>query len=462
MATSAALALLLAGPISLPLAAAQAAPAQQPGAGGQAAPGAGGQAAPGAGGQAAPAKNYKDRGEYDLYNQAVQQSKDPKTQLQTLQTWQDKYPKTDFETERLQLFINALRQLAPNDPAAAKTLIDKCNALLKVDPKNFQGNYFLALWGPRVGGTSPQPDLLSQVDTASHGVLDNLPPKPANMSDADWDKAKGAIQAVAHNALAWEAVQKKDNAAAENEYKASLQADPSQANVSAGYGRMLIDDKDDKKIPQALFEYARASQYDGTGALPADQRQKLADYVKTQYTNFHGNTEGLDQLMAQAKTSPLPPDGFTIQSANDLAKGQADALNQRIQSDPAFKIWYAIKQNLQDKGDAFFTSDVKDVEVPGGAEGVKNFSGTVISLDPADRPTKVVLGVEDPTKPDATLEFSQPLPPDALNVIKVGQKIEFAGIADAFTKDPYMLTFKDPTIPGVKTTTPARTGRKRR
>ncbi len=91
------------------------------------------------------------------------------------------------------------------------------------------------------------------------------------------------------------------------------------------------------------------------------------------------------------------------------------------QSDPAFKIWYAIKQNLQDhKGDAFFTSDVNGVEVPGGAEGVKTFSGTVISVDPPDRPTKVVLGVEDPTKPDATLEFSQPLPPDALNTIKVG------------------------------------------
>lgn len=444
--SSAALALSLAGPASFPICAAQAAPAQQPA----------------AGGQAAPAKNYKDRGEYDLYNQAVQQSKDPKAQVQTLQTWQDKYPQTDFATERALLFINALRQLAPTDPSAGQKLIDKCKEVLKTDPKNFQGNYFLALWGPRVGGTNPQPDLLSSVDTAAHGVLDNLPPKPANMSDADWDKAKGAIQAIAHNALAWEAAQKKDNATAENEYKASLQADPTQANVSAGYAKMLIDDKDDKKVPQALFEYARAAEYEGQGALPQDQRQKLMDYVKTQYTGFHGNADGLDQMMAQAKTSPLPPDGFTIQSANDLAKKDADALNARIGSDPQFKLWYAIKQNLQDKGDSFFNSDVKEVEIPGGAEGIKNFSGTIISLDPPDRPTKVVIGVEDPTKPDATLEFSQPLPPEALDTIKVGQKIEFSGVADSYTKDPYMLTFKDPTIPGVKTAAPARTGRKRR
>ncbi len=40
--------------------------------------------------------------------------------------------------------------------------------------------------------------------------------------------------------------------------------------------------------------------------------------------------------------------------------------------------------------------------------------------------------------------------------------MDFAGVADQYTKDPYMLTFKDPTIPGVKTTTPPRQGRKRR
>jgi hypothetical protein len=440
-----AFALLLGGAVNTPVALAQAA-------------GAAGAAQPPAAG-AKPQKNYKDRAEYDLYNQAVQQAKDPKTQLTTLQTWQDKYPQTDFEQERLLLFINALRQLAATDPASAKQLLEKANALLKLDPKNFQANYFIALWGPRVGGNSASPDVLTQVDTAAHGVLDNLPPKPANMSDADWEKAKGSIMAIAHNALAYEDSQKKDTAGAESEYKASLQADPTQAGVSAAYAKLLIDDK---KYPDALFEYSRAAQYDGPGALPADQRQKLTDYVKTQYNSFHGGPDGLDQLQAQAKTSAVPPDGFSLVSANDLAAKQADVLNGRIQSDPAFKIWYAIKQNLQEKGDAFFASDVKEVEVPGGAEGVKTFSGTVISLDPADHPTKIVVGVEDPAKADATLEFSQPLPPDALNTIKVGQKVEFSGIADSFAKEPYMLTFKDPTIPGVKTTTPARTGRKKR
>ena len=68
----------------------------------------------------------------------------------------------------------------------------------------------------------------------------------------------------------------------------------------------------------------------------------------------------------------------------------------------------------------------------------------------------MTLGVEDPAKPDATLEFSQPLPASAIEKIKVGEKLEFGGVADSFTKDPYVLTFKDPTIPGVQTTAPAK------
>jgi hypothetical protein len=443
------LALLLTGSLGTSTALAQAAPAAQ---------GAAGAAAPGG------TKNYKDRGEYDLFSK-VTQTTDPKARLEVLNQWQDKYPQTDFNQERLQYFVATLGALAGADPAQRQPLITKAQDLLKVDANNFTANYYIALYGPAVGGTSPAPDLLTQVDTSAHAVLTgaetnfSADKKPKTMSDDDWAKAKNGVLAIAHNALAWEATQKKDVATAETEYKASLTANPAQGSVSAGMAKMLMDSKDPKKVPDALYEYARASQYDGPGAVPEAGRKQLSDYLKSAYTNFHGGTDGLDQMLAQAKTSPVPPDNFSITNANELAAKQADELNNRINSDPAFKTWYAIKQNVQDKGDAFFNSDVKDAQIPGENQ---NFSGTIISLDPADKPTKVVLGVEDPAKPDANLEFSQPLPADALDKVKVGQKIEFSGVADSFVKDPYSLTFRDPTIVGVKTTTPARTGRKRR
>ncbi|MBV8863938.1 MAG: hypothetical protein JO210_00900 [Acidobacteriaceae bacterium] len=417
-----------------------------------------------------PQKNYKDRGEYDLYSK-ITQTQDPKARLDLLNQWQDKYPQTEFSQERNEYFIATLAQLAPTDPSMRQKLLDKCNDVLKTDPKNFRANYLVAVWGPAVGGANPSPDLQTQVQTAAQAVVDNAPTafdpskKPSTVSDADFTKAKNQALGVAHNALAWVAVSKKDTKTAEAEYKASLQANPEQGNVSYQYGKMLQEDKsvpDDQKYPTVLFEYARAGEYTGPGQVPATAQAQIMDYFKKVYAQYHGGTDGEDQLLAQAKTSALPPDGFTIGSAAKAANQQADAMNQRIASDPAFKIWYAVKQSLTgDQGQQFFDSNVKDAEIPGGAEGVKNFTGTVISIDPPDRPTKVVLGVEDPAKPDATLEFSQPLPASALDKIKVGQKLDFGGVADSYTKDPYMLTFKDPTVPGVQTTAPAKKGRHR-
>ncbi len=408
---------------------------------------------------AAGTKNYKDRAEYDLLLK-ISQTTDPKARLELLNTWQDKYPQTDYSQERSQYYLATLGQLAGTDPSQRQKLIDKAEDILKTDPKNFRAAYLVTLWGPSVGGANPSPDLLTQVDSAAHATIDGAneafdpSKKPPTVSQQAFDNAKAQATAVAHNALAWEATSKKDNAGVESEYKASLQADPGQPDISATYAKLLISEK---KFPEGLFEYARAAQYDGPGALSPTAKTQLMDYFNKAYTQYHGSDEGKQALLDQAKTSAVPPEGLQITSQADTANKQADAENARMASDPAFKLWYSIESSLKsDKGQNFFNSSMKDVEVPGGAEGVKNFSGTVITIDPPDRPTKVTLGVEDPAKPDATLEFSQPLPASALEKIKVGEKLEFGGVADSFTKDPYVLTFKDPTIPGVQTTAPAR------
>ena len=462
-------ALALTGLVGLPTASAQDAGAQQPATGQQPAGQAGGQAPAGQAG-AAGQKNYKDRGEYDLYSK-VTQTQDPKARLDVLNQWQQKYPQTDFSHERLQYFVRTLAALAPTDPSQRQPLLDKCNELLKVDPKDVYAATQVANWGPIVGGANPSPELQTQIQSAAQSIIDNAPTafdpakKPATVSQADFDKAKAATMGLAHNALAYLAVSKKDNKTAEDQYKQSLQANPDQGNVSYQYGKMLQEDKsipDEQKYPTVLFEYARAAQYTGPSQLPAANQTQLMDYFKKVYSQYHGSADGQDQLLAQAKSAALPPDGFTMTSAAAAANKEAAATQDRINSDPAYKMWYAVKQSLTgDQGAQFFKSNMDGVEVPGGAQGVKDFNGTVISIDPPDRPTKVVLGVDDPTKPDATLIFSQPLPASALDKIKVGQKLEFSGVADSFTKDPYMLTFKDPTVPGVQTAAPARKGRRR-
>jgi hypothetical protein len=444
---AASFALFLTGLLAVPLGAQQ---SPQPAAGQQGA----------AQAQPAKQKNWKDRAEYELFTN-ISKTTDPQQRLQLLNTWQDKYPQSDYNDYRLKYYVATLAQLAQKDPSQRQPLIDKCEALLKLDPNDFQANYYVTLYGPQIPGTAA-PDLVSEVQTSANAVLklaDTIfapDKKKPNMTDEQWTQAKNQVLAVGHNALAWSDLQSKNTAGAESEYQQSLTINPDQGAISAAYAKMLYDDK---KFPEALFEYARAAQFAGPGpALPANTRSQLMDFFNKAYKDYHGSSDGADQVLAQAKTSAVPPAGFNIVSAAQLANQEAATLNQRIQSDPAFKIWYAIKQSLQQQGDTFFNSNLKDAEVPGGAEGVKDFTGTVISVDP----NKVVLGVENATVPDATLTFSSPLPQDALNTIKVGGQIQFAGVPDSYTANPYMLTFKDPTIPGVKTTTPPKRGRTRR
>ena len=436
---------LLTSAVSIPVAQAQDTNQQQSAAGGQQ--------------PAAGQKNWKDRAEYDLYAK-ITQTPDPAARLQLLNQWQDKYPQTDYNQERYQFYLATLNALAAKDPSQRQALIQKASDWLKTDPNNFQALYAITYNGPLQGKENPPPDLVAQVETAANGVISgadtafSADKKPPSVDQATFDKAKTQAVAVAHNSLAWAALSKKDNAKAESEYTASLQANPEQASISALLGKMYVTDK---KEPEGLFEFARAGQYDGPGALQPAARQQMLDYFNKAYKSYHGSDEGKQQLLDQAKTSAVPPADLKITSAQALATQEADVLNQRIASDPGFKVWYAVKQSLQDKGDAFFNSSVKEFDLPGETVPSKSFTGTVISVDP----NKVTLGVEDPAKPDATLEFSQPLPASAMDKVKVGEKLDFSGIVDGYTKDPYMLTFKDPTIPGVQTTAPARKGRRR-
>lgn len=445
-------ALVLASPAGVSIAMAQEAPAGQPA----------GQAGAAAGQAPAKQKNYKDRAEYDLFSK-ITQTQDPKARLELLNTWQDKYPTSDFKQDRLVYFVRTLSQLAPNDPQARQQLLDKCKELLQLDPKSFEASYFITVWGPTVGGANPPADLQTQIENAARAVISgadenfSAAKKPQNMDAAAWEKAKNQVLGLAHKNLAYVAAAKKDYKTAENEYKESLTINPNQATVSYDYAKTLQADSgtpDEQKYPTVLFEYARAAEYDGPGSLAANARPTVLAYFNKVYAQYHGSADGADQVLNQAKTAALPPAGFTVPSANDLAKNQAAQLQQRIDSDPAFKLWYSIQQSLTQPGGDQFWAQMKGAEVPGTqVEGVKNFSGTVISVTPPDKPTTVVLGVTDPTKPDATLIFSEPIPADA---VKPGTKVEFSGVADSYTPNPYMLTFKNPSIPGVKTeATPA-------
>jgi tetratricopeptide (TPR) repeat protein len=375
-------------------------------------------------------KNWKDRTEYDLF-EAARTGKDPKANLEKLDQWKKSYPQTDFLGQRQQLYL-ANYVAAGQIPNAINT----AKEILATDPNNFQALYYITLYTMSLvppGSATVPPEICDQGEKAAAGMIANLDKqKPANMSDADWAKTRQPIEAVAHTTIGWCAMMKKDYDKAETEFKQSLTLNPNNGQVAYWLGVSIAAQKKPEKGSEFLFYFARAASYDGQGAVaPAVQKAAL-DYFQKAYATFHGSKDGADQVLALAKTNPAPPPGFKIASVVDIAKDQQAKEEAAAKANPSLALWKQIKEALTGPmGDAYFGSNMKDALLP-------TFTGKVVSLEPATKPKKIVLAIEDGTTPDATLEFEAALP----GKVDPGTELSFEGVPSGYTASPFMVTFK--------------------
>jgi tetratricopeptide (TPR) repeat protein len=390
-------------------------------------------------------KNWKDRPEYDLFN-AIVKEQDPIKKLALLTSWKEKYPASDYADARLQIYLQTYSAL--NQPTK---VFETGNEVLQANPKDLTALYLMALNALRL--TKPSPDDLSSGEKAANGLLSNLDSffdpskKPATTNDAAWAQAKIQTETLAHTTLGWVALQKKDDETAEREFSKVLQLNPKSsttngspvdsAQVSYWLGTAIVQEKKPEKVPEALYQFARAASLDASqGGLPPAARQPYDNYFVKAYAQFHGQDEaGLKELRELAKSQPLPPAGFTIKDVNQLS---AEKEEKQRKENPGLSLWTTLKQALTAAdGEQYFNTNMKGAEVPGGANGVQTFKGKLISAKPALRPKALVLSVGDGTTPDATLNLDAPLPGKA----EPGVDIEFSGVPSSFTKDPYHITF---------------------
>ena len=374
----------------------------------------------------APQKNWKDRAEFDLYDSITKETQ-PAKRLELLNSWRDKYPSSEFADIRQQLYMQTYQELNrwPDVFATAKEILSKDPNNLTALSKELTAIFALP---------APTADDLANAEKAANQVLSNLDTlfapdkKPANVSDADWSNSKKPMQMLAQNTLGYAALQRKDYAKAETEFSKSLQLDGNAPQVSYWLGIAMLGQK---KYPQGLYEYARAAAYDGPNALAPAGRQQIRGQLENYYTQYHGSKEGLDQMLAQAKTSPLPPADFKLMSKADLAEQKLKQEEDFKKQNPELAMWMSIKEQLTGpNGQTYFDSSMKGAELP-------EFKGKLIEARPESRPKELVLAIENGTTPDATLKFESALP----GKMEPGADLSFKGIASGYTASPFMVTF---------------------
>lgn len=385
-------------------------------------------------------KDWKGQEEYSLF-QAFQKA-DAKGKIDALDKWKAAFPASDFADEREEQYLFVYQQANMNRQA-----FDKAVEILKTHPNHF---YSLSAI-ERLVYALPPPPKPADLDTAervSKYLLDNpdtvFAPsnKPADVKDADWVTYKPAMQNAAQATLAWVYVQRKDHANAETELTRYLRLDPTQAQTSLTLGSELLAQHQEhpEKLPLGLYQFARAATYDGQNSLPAAARKQALDYLTKTYTTYHGSNEGLESLLVQSKDSPFPPEGFSIESARQIAAKKAAAEDDFVKAHPDLGLWQtAVKDPLtKDGGADYFEANMKGTLLPGGANGVQKFKGKIVSMTPAIKPKEIVLALERPNVPDVTLELSTALP----GKMEAGEELQFEGVAKSYARQPFMVVFE--------------------
>ena len=241
-------------------------------------------------------KEIKDPAEYNAYVGAVQQT-DPAAKISGLEAFLTQYPNSVMKEDALELLMGTYQQ--SNNQAK---VIDTANRLLAANPNNARALVLLA-YNERAAQ--------KWADAKQHAerglqALDKMP-KADNVSDADFAKQKTQLAGLLNSVAGFSALQLKDYAEAQKYLRPAVEADPN--NVENVYPLALAyltaTPSDDVN---GLFFIARAAN------LVSDPKGKdsIIKFGRSRYVKYHGTDQGWDDLLAQTKTTPLPPAGFTI------------------------------------------------------------------------------------------------------------------------------------------------------
>jgi hypothetical protein len=389
----------------------------------------------------------KDPAEYNDYTNAVGQST-PAAKAAAIETFLTKYPNSVVKNDLLEQLLLLYQQL--NDMNKLSSTADR---LLAVDPGNLRAlaiSVFIEE-GQAASKTSPA-DAQPLYDKAASQAQTGLSaPKPANMSDADYQTLKKATAPMFDGAIAKDDENKKDFAGAIAAFTNELKAYPDPKQTEAGPGlndTYLLGQAYAQQTPPDLKNAAwfltRAAQFAPPQAKP--QIEKAAEYF---YNKYHGSMDGYPAVQALAQTNLFPPAEYNPTPAPP-PPSPADLAAQTVASTPDLK-----SLSLSDKEFILFNGKPEDAQkVWDVMKGQRvEVPGMVISSAPDSVQLAVTEDNKQSKKADFTINMKTPLK----SVPVIGATVTFDATFDSYTPNPPMITLIDGEPPAKAAPTRRRT-----
>jgi len=367
-------------------------------------------------------KEIKDPAEYNAYVAAIGLS-DPNQKAAALEQFLNQYPNTVMKEDAMQQIMGAYQQ-ANNLQKAS----DAANKLLQVEPNNVPALFTCALvnnvtahqGNAQAGATARQ--------CAEKG-LQNLPSftKPEGMAPEAFEKTKTQMAGVFNGAAGFGAFINKDYPAAQKYLTAAAQATPDDLATIYPLAAAYLEAK--PLNPLGFWYGARAINLSKGNAAASAQ---ITKYVQTKYSNYHGGTDGWDQLVAAAAASPQPPANFTVTQVTPATEANKLAASK----DPKtmdFAEWQDIFTNADPPVAENVWNAIKGVPLA--------FKATVIQADKDKLLLASTIDAAQANKADTEVLMTEPIPPRLMP--KVGAEIGVQAIPVSYDKpagqNPYML-----------------------
>jgi len=375
-------------------------------------------------------KEIKDPAEYNAYVGAVQQQ-DAAAKISGLEAFLTQYPNSVMKEDALEILMGTYQQKGDTAKMA-----DTAQRLLQVNPNNVRALALLA-YTKRVmaqGGQNPGPNLADAKQYGEKGMaaLQNFS-KPEGMSDGDFNNLKTQMGGIFGAAVGVAALQGKDYATATKSLRAAAEVNPNDFSIVYPLALAYLQSTPPDVVNGSWFAVRSAN------LAPPQMQAQIEKYGKSQYTKYHGSDQGWSDLMAQAKTTPLPPAGFTVTQyvPPTPAEQAADLVKNKKVEEMSFAEWELVlsEGKPEDAEKVWSVLKGKPLQMMAQVITVGSSSNLALAGSSDDIEAK---------RPDIDLTMSAPIP--ARLMPKPGADFQFEGTPVSYEPKPFTMTMKDGAI----------------
>jgi tetratricopeptide (TPR) repeat protein len=374
--------------------------------------------------QAAQAKKpeWKSTAEAQAYY-AMHNEKDLNKKASLGEAFLKTYPDSDFKSFAYAEMMQTYFQLG--DTAKA---VDAAKSDLELEPGNLDALGLLSYVFPFTF-KADDPNVaanLSRADSdARHGLeLLQKIQKPANVTDEQFAQFVRPKRALFNSTVGFVALQRKDYASAITSLKAAADDNPTDVYTFYRLGLAYLYSSP-ADYDHAIWYTARAVSLAQAARNPA--ADDIDKFLKRAYVNYHGNEDGLEDVVKLAAAAAKPPDGFKVtkmEAPKPTGNPLVDAFNTmtyplKFGGETAQKQWDGLKG--------------QPLELGGVVESVQKGTeaGTyLVRIDILDQ-SKATPGAYD-------IEVKDTKQPNVKNLAH-GDAVRFKGVMDSYTATPNVM-----------------------